>query len=75
MILISLPDNKLVHPHLTLGKEYLYTPWGLNGVVITADNEEQIIILASRLEYPLNIEAYPVDLYAQIEDNGAIPRE
>lgn len=48
MKLITLPDNKKSHQHLTLGKEYEVESWGVNGVKITMDNGEEIIILKER---------------------------
>jgi hypothetical protein len=50
MKLISLPDNKFVHPHLTLGKEYETLPFSSNGVIIIMDNDEKCIILTERFQ-------------------------
>ena len=49
MKLVSLPDNKFVHEHLTLGKEYKFEVFSSNGVTITMNNGEKCIMLRSRL--------------------------
>lgn len=51
MKLADLPDCKIVHAALTIGKEYPILGTVGNGVVIQSDDPEmKIIILASRFD-------------------------
>ena len=50
MKLVSLPDNKFVHEHLTLGKEYDYVDWSCDAIMITMDNGEKAIMMRKRLQ-------------------------
>jgi hypothetical protein len=49
LALASLPDCKMLHKHLTLGKEYEIQGWLGNGYVIKTDNDDSIVILQERL--------------------------